>query len=231
MSVEIRRSSSRFTDREPGRRTQHGFSFGAHYDPAWVSFGPMVCHDDHLLGAGRGFTDHPHSDLEIVTFVVSGALAHTDSLGTATELGAGQVAVLTAGAGVRHSEMATDAGPARFVQVWLRPDDVGATPGYASVSSGAAAPGAGLVPLVGEGASVGIGVAGASCAVARLAAGEELTLPAAPRLHAYVASGALLRSSLAEPLQAGDAFCFVGEPEHPVTAGVPTELLVWSFAA
>ena len=69
-------------ERERGRRTQHGFSFGAHYDPDWLSFGPIVCHDDHLLGAGKGFDEHPHSDLEIVTFVVSGSLRHTDSLGT-----------------------------------------------------------------------------------------------------------------------------------------------------
>lgn len=228
--MEIRRSSSRFVEREQGRRTQHGFSFGAHYDPAWLSFGPMVCHDDHLLGSGRGFEEHPHSELEIVTFVLSGSLRHADSLGTASELGAGDLAVLSAGAGVRHSEVASDAGPARFVQVWLRPDTAGAAPSYARGSSAAAVPGAGLVPVAGAGAALKVGVAGASYAVARLAGHETLTLPAAGRVHAYVASGALLRSSLAEPLQAGDAFCFVDEPAHEVTAGVPTELLVWSFA-
>jgi len=229
VSVEIRRSSSRFVEREPGRRTQHGFSFGAHYDPAWLSFGPMVCHDDHLLGSGRGFEDHPHSELEIVTFVVSGSLQHVDSLGTTGALGAGDLAVLSAGAGVRHSEVASDAGPARFVQVWLRPDAAGAAPSYARGSAAAAVPGAGLVPVAGIGSSLEVRVAGASYAVARLAAGETVSLPAAARVHAYVASGALLRSSLAEPLQAGDAFCFVDEPAHEVTAGVPTELLVWSF--
>jgi len=229
VSVDIRRSSSRFVEREPGRRTQHGFSFGEHYDPDWLSFGPMVCHDDHLLGSGRGFEEHPHADLEIVTFVLSGSLAHADSLGTAGELGAGDLAVLSAGAGVRHSEVASPAGPARFVQVWLRPDSVGAAPTYLRASSSAAEPGAGLVAVAGTGTPVELGVAGASCAVARLAANETVVLPAAPRLHAYVATGALLRSSLAEPLQAGDAFCFVDEPDHAVTAGVPTELLVWTF--
>lgn len=227
VSVEIRRSSARYVEREPGRSTQHAFSFGAHYDPERLSFGPMVCHDDHLLGTGRGFDEHPHSGLEIVTYVVAGRLAHTDSTGTSTELVAGECALLSAGSGVRHSEVASAA--TRFVQVWLTPDDPATEPRY-SRASPAGAPGEGLVPLVGEGSGVALGVAGASYGVARLGPGETLTLPAAPRLHVFVATGALLRSSLAEPLQAGDAYCFVGEPEHEVTASVPTELLVWSFA-
>ena len=76
-------------EREQGRRTQHGLSFGAHYDPEWLSFGPMVCHDDHLLGSGRGFEEHAHADLEIVTYVVSGSLVHADSLGTSGALAGG----------------------------------------------------------------------------------------------------------------------------------------------
>ena len=230
MTVHIRRSSARFVEREPGRRTQHAFSFGAHYDPEWLSFGPMVCHDDHLLGSGRGFDDHPHSDLEIVTYVVSGTLQHEDSLGTSAPLGAGEVAVLSAGSGVQHREVASDAGAARFVQVWLRPDRMGAAPAYARGSSTAAAPGEGLVPVAGAGSEVAVGVAGASYAVARLAANEKLIVPVAQRLHLYVVSGALARSSLAAPLKAGDAFCFTDEPHHEVTASAPTELLVWSFA-
>lgn len=230
MSVEIRRSSSRFVEQEPGRRTQHGFSFGAHYDPAWLSFGPLVCHDDHLLGSGRGFDEHAHADLEIVTTVVSGSLVHDDSQGRRKVLSAGEVAVLSAGAGVRHSELASEDGPARFVQVWLRPDRTAAVPSYAWTSAQAAAPGAGLVAVAGAGTDVAVGVAGASYGVARLAPGESIVLPAAPRLHAYVSSGALLRSSLAAPLQAGDAYCFVEESDHEVTASVATELLVWTFS-
>jgi redox-sensitive bicupin YhaK (pirin superfamily) len=229
VSVDIRRSSSRFVEQEPGRRTQHGLSFGAHYDPDWLAFGPLVCHDDHLLGSGRGFDEHAHADLEIVTTVVSGSLVHADSHGTTAVLSAGDVAILSAGAGVRHSEHASADGPARFVQVWLRPDETGTAPSYARGAS-EAEPGAGLVPVAGAGTDLPIGVAGTSYAVARLAPGESVVLPAAPRLHAYVASGALLRSSLAEPLQAGDAYCFVDEADHEVTASVDTELLVWTFS-
>jgi redox-sensitive bicupin YhaK (pirin superfamily) len=229
VSADIRRSSSRFVEREVGRRTQHGFSFGQHYDPEWLSFGPIVCHDDHVLGTGKGFDEHPHSDLEIITFVVSGTLRHTDSLGTEETLAAGDLAVLSAGEGVRHSEIASD-GAARFVQVWLSPDRPGAPPTYQRTSTAAAVPGAGLVPIAGVGSTVEVGVAGASYAVVRLGANESLTLPAASRLHAYVTTGALKRFGLAAPLEAGDAICFVNEPDHEVTAAVPTELLVWTFA-
>ena len=85
------------------------------------------------------------------------------------------------------------------------------------------------MPVVGPDGPLGVSVAGASYGVARLDAGETLPLPAAPRLHVYVASGALRRSSMAEPLQEGDAFCMTDEPAHEVTAGVPTDLLVWSL--
>ncbi len=228
MTVEIRRGTARFADRAPGRLTRHSFSFGPHYDPERLSFGPMICHDDHLLGSGRGFDEHPHSGLEIVTWVVSGALAHTDSEGRSVTLGAGECAVHTAGSGIRHSEHATADGPARFVQVWLTPDDPGAAPRYGKASVDLE-PGAGLVPVVGAGGPLTVGTAAASYAVARLGAGETLTLPAAPRVHAFVATGALLRSSMAEPLAAGDAFCFTDEPAYDVTAGVPTDVLVWSL--
>ncbi len=228
MSVVIRRAADRFVDRDRGVHTRHGFSFGAAYDPAWVSFGPMVCHDDHLLGPGRGFEEHPHSGLEIVTWVVSGSVRHVDSEGHTAEVAAGECGVLSAGSGVRHSEIAGDDGPARFVQVWLTPDEPGAPPRYERATV-TAEPGAGLVPVVDPDGPLRVGVAGASYGVARLDTNEPLTLPAAPRLHAYVATGALLRSSLAEPMQPGDAFCMTDEPGHEVTAAVPTELLVWTF--
>lgn len=188
------------------------YSFGPVYDPSRLGFGPMVCHDEHVLGPGRGFETHRHSGLEIVTYVVEGALRHTDSSGTSTVVPAGSVAHLSSGGGVEHSEFATDDGPCRFVQVWLRSESTD-EPAYRVVE------GTTLEPLD-----------GAALALHRLEANVPLTLPAGPRQHVYVATGALLRSSLAEPLAAGDAFEMTDEGEHEVTAGVPTELLVWSFA-
>lgn len=226
MNVEIRRGSSRFAERVTGRLTQHAFSFGPHLDPERLAFGPMVCHDDHVLGRGQGFEEHPHAALEIVSWVVSGRLVHTDATGAAVELGPGECAVLTAGSGVRHSELAGD-GATRFVQVWLTPDDPDAPPAYRTAAPAA---GSGLVRVVGDGGPLSVGVAGAALDVARLDAGESVALPAAAKVHAFVATGALLRSSLAEPLSAGDAFCLTDGASYDVTAAVPTELLVWSFA-
>ncbi|WP_408897290.1 pirin family protein [Nocardioides sp. R1-1] len=228
MNVEIRRGTDRFVERAPGRLSHHAFSFGPHLDPERLSFGPMVCHDDHVLGRDTGFEEHPHEALEIVTWVVSGSVVHRDGTGAVETLRAGDCGVLSAGTGVRHSELAGPEGPARFVQVWLRPDDPDAAPAYARAGSDAA-PGAGLVRLVGEGGPLAVAVAGAVFEVARLGAGETLALPAAPRVHAFVATGALLRSSLAEPLAAGDALCVTDGASYSVTAAVPTEMLVWSF--
>jgi quercetin 2,3-dioxygenase len=218
VSVEIRRGSGRFVDRSPGRATWHAFSFGEHYDPDRLRFGPMVCHDEHLLGAGRGFETHAHEELEIVTWVVSGALTHQDSLGSAATLRPGQVGHLRAGSGVTHSEIAA-APQTRFVQVWLVPDADGLAPSYA-VAEVAAGPGfvEALRPT-----------AGSVLSIARLAAGESATLPAGARRHLYVAAGGLLRSSLAEPLAQGDAFLIEDEGDVEVTAAVPTELLAWTL--
>jgi redox-sensitive bicupin YhaK (pirin superfamily) len=228
MSVRIRRATDRFIDRAEGRVTQHALSFGSSYDPAWISFGPMVCHDDHLLGSGRGFEEHPHSGLEIVTWVAQGALRHSDTSGNQIVLGAGECAVLSAGPGIRHAEFATEDGPARFVQAWLTPDGDATESRYANAHT-SAAPGDGLIPIAGEGAALPLDVAGASYGFARLAAGEALTVPAAARCHLYVVTGALLRSGMAEPLQSGDAFFFEDEPERSIAAAVPSDLLIWTF--
>ena len=228
MTVEVRRGNARFVTREEGRSTRHSFSFGPHYDQDNVGFGPLICHDDHVLKPGAGFPDHGHRDLEIVTWVVAGAVVHTDAGGEPVVLRPGTVAVQSAGTGVRHGEVAADdVGPTRFVQAWLTPDADDAEPSYAvatpDLSTG------GLVPVAGEGTSLAIGAAGATLAAARLGAGEQVTLSGAPLQHVFVATGSLARSSLAEPLQAGDAFRITDQPGLVLTAASPTELLVWSF--
>jgi len=204
-------------ERVQGRLTAHGFSFGSSYDAEHVRFGPMVCHDDHLLRVGEGFPPHQHADLVIVTWVLSGAVAHSGPTGDA-RVEAGQVAVLRTGGGVSHSEVAA-APQTRFVQVWLAADGP-EEPSYAVATP--SLPTGELVPVASP-------IPGATLSVIRVGDHQTVTIPAGPRTHVYVGRGALLRSSLAEPLHEGDAFLFVDEPAHELTAGVPTELLVWSF--
>lgn len=228
MSVEIRRGTDRYLTRDEGYFTRHSFSFGAHYDPDNIAFGPLVCHDDHRLKAGAGFPDHEHHDVDIVTWVLSGSLVHSHAWGDEEShegvVRPGEVQVLSAGSGVRHAEIGGPEGQVRFVQAWLRSDE-GGTPAYA-VTPVTLTPGA-LSPVVTVGA--------AELLVARLDAGDTVTLPDAPRQHVFVATGALTRSSMAQPLSEGDAFRITrpDDQESPgleVTAAVPTELMVWAFA-
>ena len=222
VTVEIRRASDSFAERGDGRLSRHSLSFGADYDPENLRFGPMVCHDDHLLGNGRGFEPHTHTDLAIVSWVVSGALAHTSTEGGSATVEPGQVAVLTTGSGVEHSEVAA-APQTRFVQVWLAPADPADLPAEPSYDV--------ITPTLEPGALTRVvePLPGAVFSVARLESGETVTIPAGPLVHVYVARGALLRSSMAEPLQEGDAFRFTDAGAHDVTAAVTTELLVWEL--
>lgn len=202
-----------YVERESGRSTRHHLSFGASYDPDNLRFGALVCHDDHLLGRGRGFPSHRHSGLVVVSYVVSGALCHTGPSGE-VNVPDGRLAVLRTGDGVEHAEVAAEP-QTRFVQVWLSDPEPPDEPSYEVLADGTSE----VEPLPGT-----------RLRVLRLDAGEAGTLPAAPLLHAYLARGALLRSSLAEPLAQGDAFRFTDEPEHQVVAAVPSTLLVWTLA-
>lgn len=194
-------------DRSAGQATWHAFSFGSFYDPANVAFGPMTCHDEHLLAEGKGFSEHHHAGIVAVSWVLSGAVAHTDSLGSSHVLRPGEVGVLATGDGVSHAEIA--AAPAtRFVQVWLTGS--AGEPSY-TVSE---------APVT---------VLGSRFSVYDLTSGEGARLPSGPLVHVYVATGALLRSSLAEPLAAGDAFLVRDEDGLRVTAAVDTQLLVWEL--
>ena len=120
VAVEIRRGTDRFVERLPGRLTAHAFSFGSSYDAEHVRFGPMVCHDDHLLRAGEGFpAARPRRPGDRRPGCSPARSTHDGPTGPA-RVEPGQVAVLRTGAGVTHSEVAA-APQTRFVQVWLTP--------------------------------------------------------------------------------------------------------------
>jgi redox-sensitive bicupin YhaK (pirin superfamily) len=227
VSVVVRRGLDRFLSRESGRQTRHSFSFGAFYDPDRVSFGPLVAFNDDLLGRDAGYPEHEHADLLIVTWVVTGGLEHADASGT-TRQRAGQLAVTTTGPAFVHSERATGE-VTRFLQMWLTPAAPAARPRREVSTPDLSAPG--WVTVAGGGA-LRLGIPGARLAIADLAAGESIPLPGESRAYVFVVVGALTRSSLAEPLAAGDAFEITDHAVRDlgVTAAVPTQLLAWSFA-
>jgi redox-sensitive bicupin YhaK (pirin superfamily) len=227
MTVTLYAGSDRSSEAVRGRLTHHSFSFGPHFDPTNLGFGPLVCHNDDEVAPGEGYPDHPHSELEIVTWVLEGALVHTDSTGEQHVVDAGRAQVLSAGTGIRHSEVADpQSGRCRFVQAWLTPSAPGATPSY--VVGEAPQPASGLVEVAG-GSGLPVGTTGARLLVARLAPEDSVVLPDDPRQHVFAATGAVDLGSVV--LRGGDAVRITDEPGRVVRASEDTELLVWSFGA
>jgi redox-sensitive bicupin YhaK (pirin superfamily) len=111
--------------------SRHSFSFNDYFDPDYTQFRSLRVLNDDKVAPAAGFGTHPHRDMEIITYVVSGALEHRDSLGTGEVLRPGEVQRMTAGTGIRHSEFNPSATePVHLLQIWLTPDRRGLTPGY-----------------------------------------------------------------------------------------------------
>lgn len=223
MPIEVRRAADRFLTEIDGRSTAHSFSFGEHYDPGNLGFGALIAHNDELLEVGAGYDVHLHRDTEIVTWVLSGALQHSDDLGHTSVVVPGQVQVLSAGSGVTHAETNAASVPTRFIQTWLRPDVVDVTPSY-SVES--VPDSDGWTVLAGAG-GVPIGVSGATLYLGRCL-GDTLALPHAARLHVFVVEGSL---AIAErEIRAGAVARLVDEGGRLIQPTSPdTSVLVWAL--
>lgn len=227
VGIEVRRAATRFVTTAPGRVTRHSFSFGEHYDPSNVAFGELVCHNDDTVDPGSGYPDHPHRDVEVVTWVLSGGLSHRDSHGRAGVIGPGTVQVMSAGSGIVHAEtVEPGAGVTRFVQTWVRPDSPGGEPRYD------AAPvdiGPDWVPVASgshPASATRIGAGRATLWVAAPDPGTALALPEAAYTHLFVATGAVDLDGM--QLDEADAVRLTGRRGELVPT-TPSHLLVWTF--
>jgi quercetin 2,3-dioxygenase len=127
----IRKADERFHTDAGWLDSRHTFSFGGHYDPDYTGFRALLVVNDDRVAPGGGFGTHGHQDMEIVSYVVAGALSHADSMGTGSVIRPGDVQRMSAGTGVRHSEKNADpAGWTRFLQIWIAPDQKGHPPSY-----------------------------------------------------------------------------------------------------
>ncbi|MBW8312170.1 MAG: pirin family protein [Rhizobium sp.] len=210
----------------------HSFSFADYRDPAHVHWGPLRVINEDRVAAGQGFGTHGHRDMEIISYVIDGALGHKDSMGNAASIVPGEVQRMSAGTGVTHSEFNHSAtGSTHFLQIWIIPKFMGVKPGYAQKTFTDAEKRGRLRLVVSpDGAEGSVDIHQDARMYAGLFDGEEsadLALAAGRLGYVHVVRGALEVNGQA--LGAGDALKLRDEPRITLRAGRDAEVLVFDL--
>jgi redox-sensitive bicupin YhaK (pirin superfamily) len=216
--MDVQRSSDRFVTRTQDVTTLHSFSYGAHYDPDNIAFGPIIAINEESVQPGAGYDAHHHADVEILTWVLDGALAHEDTTGHRGIVEPGTTQRLSAGTGVQHAERnASRTEPLRFIQMMLASDHLD-EPDYASADvdpePGVLTP---TVPVHAPG----------ELFVVHLDAGQTVTVPASARSLVHVTRGTIQIAG--ESLEAGDQARTSDGAAYDLSASDPADALIWQL--
>ncbi len=227
----IRRSNERGHAEHGWLDSYHTFSFADYFDPQWMGYRSLRVINDDLVMPGMGFGTHPHRDMEIISYVLSGAIEHKDSMGNGRVIRAGEFQYMAAGSGVQHSEFnPSKTEPLRLLQIWIQPDVKGVKPRYAEKNYSAAP--TGKLNLVasksGRDGSIAIHQ-DADLSFAKLDAGQQITQPLAKGRHAWihVAEGEVEVNG--SKLSGGDAVGVSDESALEIAATKPSQVLLFDL--
>ncbi|MBA4260991.1 MAG: quercetin 2,3-dioxygenase [Comamonadaceae bacterium] len=232
--MQIRRSQERGYADHGWLKSHHSFSFAGYFDPAWMGWGNLRVINEDRIAPGTGFGTHGHRDMEIISYVLQGKLAHKDSMGNVKGIPPGDVQRMSAGKGVMHSEFNhAPEQTTHFLQIWIEPNVHGIEPGYEQKSF-AAADKRGQLKLVAspDGAHGSVSMHADAALYAGLLDGSEtaeLALDPARKAYVHLVRGALNVNG--ERLHAGDAALLDGEARLQLDHGDAAEVLVFDLSA
>jgi len=228
----IRRSAERGFADHGWLKSFHTFSFADYFDPEQVEFGPLRVINEDRVQAGAGFGTHPHRDMEIISYVLSGELAHKDSMGNGSTIRPGDVQRMSAGSGVRHSEFnPSESQAVHFLQIWIQPDVRNIEPSYEEKRFSAEEKRGRLRLIASPNRAEGSVLIHQD---ARVYAGlfdgaeqAELTVAPGRRIYLHVARGRLTANQIA--LEAGDALKVTEGSHVALNDGRGAEVLVFDL--
>ncbi len=230
--IKIRKAGQRGSTRLPWLDSRHTFSFGEYYDPAEMGFSVLRVINEDRVAPGGGFPSHGHRDMEIVTYVLEGALEHRDDLGNHSVIPAGDVQRMTAGTGIVHSEFnPSQSEPVHFLQIWMLPAQTGLKPGYEQKTLEKNAPRGSWRLIVSGGSDDGALAINqdARLYLAALDDGQNAIAPIQSGRSAYihVARGSIKAGDIT--LREGDGARVSGESRLEVHAAAESEVLLFDL--
>jgi redox-sensitive bicupin YhaK (pirin superfamily) len=231
--VTLRKADERGHADHGWLKSRHSFSFAEYFDPEHVQFGALRVINEDRIAPGTGFGTHGHRDMEIISYVLEGELAHKDSMGNGSVIRPGDVQRMSAGRGVFHSEFNNSkSAPAHFLQIWITPNRLGIEPGYEEHHFAAADKRGRLCLIASEDGRAGsVRIHQDASLYAGLFDGSETAehvLPAGRRAYLHVARGSVEVNGQA--LDAGDALLFESAETVRIRAGKEAEVLLFDLA-